>query len=222
MKVNLPVTDHEVQFEDDILIVSRTDLKGNITFVNRDFARISGFSEEELLGKSHNIVRHPDMPPAAYEDLWRTLQAGNPWVGLVKNRCKNGDYYWVEANITPVLESGQVVGYLSIRTKPSRAKVEAAAELYARMREDRAGGVRLQEGRVVKCNWWNRVNFVRQVHQRAGLRFKFSVVGLLLFIPLVIALWLMWGKFNETILNRPRFTRHFEALSWQPSGGVYE
>lgn len=221
MKVNLPVTDHEVQFEDDTLIVSRTDLKGHITFVNRDFIRISGFSEDELLGRPHNIVRHPDMPPAAYEDLWRTLKSGKPWVGMVKNRCKNGDYYWVEANVTPVFESGQTVGFLSVRTKPSRVKIEAAMALYARMREGRASNIRLEQGCVVNAGWASRLNFVRHIHQRASLKLKFCLVGLMLFLPLVLALGLMWHKYDEGIessrVEREGLAYHRELLSLLPA-----
>jgi len=93
MKINLPVTSKEVDFPYGRNLVSKTDLKGAITFANDDFVYISGFSREELIGKSHNMVRHPDMPPQAFEDLWRTVKGGRPWTGIVKNRAKNGDYY---------------------------------------------------------------------------------------------------------------------------------
>ena len=133
MKINMPVTDVEHALDEGTTIVSKTDLKGVITYVNVDFIRASGFTELELLGKSHNIVRHPDMPPAAFEDLWKTIKAGKPWTGLVKNRCKNGDFYWVRANVTPLWENDRVTGYLSVRSKPSRAEIEGAGELYRRM-----------------------------------------------------------------------------------------
>ncbi len=131
MKINMPVTTNEYVLTDTDTIVSTTDLKGNLTSINRDFLRISGFTEAELIGANHNIVRHPDMPPAAFEDLWNTVKAGRPWTGIVKNRCKNGDYYWVEANITPLRENGQVTGYMSVRNKPTRAQIEAAGALYS-------------------------------------------------------------------------------------------
>ena len=120
MRTNLPVTSNEIVLRDDTMIVSKTDLKGRITYVNRDFLDISGFTEKELIGEPHNIVRHPDMPAEAFEDLWDTLKAGRPWTGYVKNRCKNGDYYWVLANATPIWDHGQVTGYLSVRRKASR------------------------------------------------------------------------------------------------------
>ena len=115
MRSNLPVTDKEIVLAPDILIVSKTDLKGRITFINRDFIEISGFSESELIGEPHNIVRHPDMPIEAFADLWATLKDGRPWTGMVKNRCKNGDFYWVIANATPLFENGQVSGYMSVK-----------------------------------------------------------------------------------------------------------
>ncbi len=130
MKVNMPVTNKEILMKKGTLIVSRTDLKGVITDVNDEFVNISGFTRDELIGASHNIVRHPDMPPAAFEDLWMTLKALRPWQGIVKNRTKSGDYYWVEANAIPVFKKGKVYEYLSVRRVPSREKIEQAEQLY--------------------------------------------------------------------------------------------
>lgn len=130
MRNNLPVTNHEYIMQDSETIVSKTDLQGNITYVNEDFIRISGFSEHELIGAPQNIVRHPDMPVEAFADLWRTIKSGKSWTGLVKNRCKNGDHYWVEANAAPLLKNGQMIGYTSIRVKPSRDQVRAAEAAY--------------------------------------------------------------------------------------------
>ncbi|WP_082054017.1 methyl-accepting chemotaxis protein [Methyloterricola oryzae] len=133
MKLNMPITNKEVRLAVDSMIVSKTDLKGRITYANHDFIEISGFSEQELLGFNHNIVRHPDMPAAAFSDLWQTLKSGRPWVGIVKNRCKNGDHYWVEANVTPIRESSRIVGYMSVRYAPSQEQIEAADRLYRSM-----------------------------------------------------------------------------------------
>jgi len=130
MKINQPVTDHEVMMEDGSTIVSKTDLKGSITYINQTFLDISGFTEQELIGKNHNIVRHPDMPPAAFQDLWEHMKLGRPWTGMVKNRCKNGDYYWVEAHVTPIRQNGSVVEYMSVRSKPTREQITAAESLY--------------------------------------------------------------------------------------------
>ena len=150
MKINLPVTQHEVELQEHTLIVSKTDLKGRITYINRDFLQISGFTEDELIGEAHNIVRHPDMPVEAFEDFWRSLKAGRPWVGLVKNRCKNGDFYWVEAHAAPIVENGQVTGYMSVRRKAKKADIQAAEAAYALFREGKAGGLMIRDGKVVK------------------------------------------------------------------------
>ncbi|BCU05393.1 methyl-accepting chemotaxis protein [Allochromatium tepidum] len=134
MRMNLPVTATEHVMRDDQLIVSKTDLKGRITDFNRDFVDISGFTEQELMGAPQNIIRHPDMPPAAFKDMWQTIQSGRPWTGLVKNRCKNGDFYWVEANVSPLRENGKVTGYISVRRKPTREQIAEAEAIYARLR----------------------------------------------------------------------------------------
>ena len=135
MKINMPVTQVETPFPDGINIVSKTDLKGRITFVNSDFIDVSGFTEEELIGKSHNIVRHPDMPPEAFEDLWSTVKSGKPWIGIVKNRCKNGDHYWVEAVVSPIKEQGSVTGYISVRRKATAQQIEGALAYHRRLKE---------------------------------------------------------------------------------------
>jgi methyl-accepting chemotaxis protein len=156
MKKNLPVTGVEVKLKPDTLIVSRTDLKGRIEYVNRDFLEISGFEESELIGKAHNIVRHPDMPEAAFADLWRTLQAGRPWVGLVKNRCKNGDHYWVQANVTPLRKGDAVTGYLSVRRRADPARIAEAEAVYARIHAGTARGIRVAQGAVVSSSFFAR------------------------------------------------------------------
>jgi len=149
MRNNQPVTSNEVLLETDTLIVSTTDRKGLITYVNKAFIDISGFTEAELIGQPHNIVRHPDMPVEAFADLWRDLQAERPWTGMVKNRCKNGDYYWVLATATPLRENDQVVGYMSVRRAPTKDQVAAAESAYRLFREKRAGGLRIRHGAVV-------------------------------------------------------------------------
>jgi aerotaxis receptor len=146
MRKNLPVTDTEYVLEDDCVIVSKTDLKGKISYFNDQFEKASGFTQAELMGQPHNIVRHPDMPPEAFDDLWVTLKAGKPWTGAVKNRRKNGDYYWVLASATPIWENGQVSGYMSIRTKLPADQRDEAERVYALIREKRAHRYKVESG----------------------------------------------------------------------------
>ena len=111
-------------------IVTKTDLKGKITYANPAFVEISGFSLDELIGQPHNVVRHPDMPRDAFKDLWDTGHRNEPWKGLVKNRCKDGGYYWVDAYVTPLTQNGQKIGYMSVRSKPTDAQKSQADSLY--------------------------------------------------------------------------------------------
>ncbi|MBI2308834.1 MAG: methyl-accepting chemotaxis protein [Rhodocyclales bacterium] len=149
MKINLPVTNVETQLPEGEFIYSRTDLKGITEEANEAFCQVSGFSREELVGTNHNIVRHPDVPPAAFEDLWRDLKNGRPWRGVVKNRRKDGGFYWVVANVSPVRENGQVVGYQSVRSRPTREEIAAAEAAYQRVR-DGDTSIYVEHGRVVK------------------------------------------------------------------------
>ena len=156
MRINLPVTQREYPFPSGQTVVSTTDLKGRITHCNEIFIELSGFSKEELLGQPHNLVRHPDVPEEAFRDLWDTLGQGMPWTGLVKNRRKNGDHYWVVANVTPVMDGEQAVAYLSVRTEPTREQIQAFEALFATMRAEQQAGKlvhRLRHGALHKHNW---------------------------------------------------------------------
>jgi aerotaxis receptor len=177
---NLPVTGIEYVLKEGQSIVSKTDTKGRITYVNPSFIEVSGFSEAELLGKAHNIVRHPDMPPEAFADLWATLQAGEPWTGLVKNRRKNGDFYWVVANVVPVKEGGRVTGYMSVRTAPSREQVKAASELYRTFRAGEARGLQIQRGACVRSGWRARIAGLRRMPLSKRLGIMMSSQSLLM------------------------------------------
>ena len=151
MRTNLPITQREYAFPAGQALVSTTDLQGRILYCNPAFIEVSGYIREELLGQPHNMIRHPDMPEEAFRDMWQTIESGQPWSGLVKNRRKNGDHYWVMANVTPLLDGDRPVGYMSVRTLPDRQQVSEAETLYARMREAASrggGGPRLQAGRL--------------------------------------------------------------------------
>ena len=133
MRNNQPVTQRERTFPAQQRLISTTDAKGVITYCNDAFVEISGFSREELVRAPHNLVRHPDVPAAVFAHMWGTLKQGLPWMGIVKNRCKNGDHYWVNAYVTPIFEGNQVVGYESVRVKPSAEQVRRAEALYQRI-----------------------------------------------------------------------------------------
>ncbi len=189
MKINTPVTNQEKQMVEGTILVSKTDLKGAITYVNQAFIDISGFREEELLGVNQNIVRHPDMPPAAYQNLWDTLKQGLPWEGIVKNRCKNGDHYWVMANIIPVTENGQVVEYMSVRTSPSRQQIEEASALY---RAINAGQASLEPSRLQKIK-------SAIVNAKVTHTLYATVAGSLL-MQMALEAWMAGGMHLEEIL----------------------
>jgi PAS domain S-box-containing protein len=130
---NAYVSQKEVPFPAGTVLISKTDTKGIVTYANDAFVEISGYSRDELIGKSHNIVRHPDMPPQAFKWLWDTLKSERPWRGMVKNRCKNGDHYWVRATVAPIIEAGRIIGYVSVRRPPTREQVAEAEALYAEL-----------------------------------------------------------------------------------------
>ncbi len=178
MRTNMPVTNVEYVLKDTETVVSKTDLHGNITYVNQDFINISGFSEAELLGQPQNIVRHPDMPVEAFADFWHTLRNGKVWTGLVKNRCKNGDYYWVEAHAAPIIENHEIVGYASIRLKPSREQVQAADSAY---RAIKAGDTTFEicEGQAVKRSFTRRFHLLKNLSLKTMLAIAAGSVGAL-------------------------------------------
>ncbi|WP_186046314.1 methyl-accepting chemotaxis protein [Burkholderia gladioli] len=150
MRNNQPVTQHEYEFPEDSTLMSTTRADGTITYANATFVQVSGFTPEELVGSPHNIVRHPDMPREAFADMWATIQGGEPWMALVKNRRKNGDHYWVRANAVPLMRNGEPQGYMSVRTKATPEDIAAAEALYRDFREGRARGRRFHKGVVIR------------------------------------------------------------------------
>jgi len=149
MRTNLPVSQREFSIDRYGPIVSATDVKGVITRANHVFTEISGYSEAELLGAPHNILRHPDMPAAAFQLLWNTISKGKPWIGVVKNRRKNGDHYWVLGYVMPIFEQSRIVGYESVRVAAPRDAIERAERVYARLN---AGKSPLPQTEVAKAH----------------------------------------------------------------------
>lgn len=178
MKVNQPVTQREYVLEDGAVLMSTTDPGSAITYANEAFIQASGFSAEEMLGQPHNLVRHPDMPPEAFADMWATLKDGEPWSALVKNRRKNGDHYWVRANAVPVVRGGRQVGYMSVRTKPGKDEVAAAESLYRDFREGKAQGLRFHRGMILRTGLAAVWNLRQTLSVRARIRLVAGTLGL--------------------------------------------
>lgn len=165
------VTQREIPVRAGEQLVTSTTPKGVITYCNDTFCRIAGFSADELLGQAHNIVRHPDMPPLAFANMWRDLKAGKHWMGLVKNRCKNGDHYWVDAYVTPLRENGQVIGFESVRVAPSAEQISRAEKAYGRINSNR-------QAVPITTLLWSKHQIPVLV---AGISLLLSVLGLFIF-----------------------------------------
>ena len=210
MKLNLPVTQREFDFPASETLLSTTDVDSHITYGNAAFVRASGYTPDELRQQPHNLVRHPDMPPEAFADMWRSLRSGRSWSGLVKNRRKDGDHYWVRANAAPMRRRGVLTGYLSVRTRPGRAEVEAAERLYSRFRAGEAKGWRFHRGLVVRTGLLAWLGVLQLLPTRWRLGLPMALLGLSLLAtmaaagldgrqqwqlipPMLAALLLVWG-----------------------------
>ncbi|MFZ3087456.1 MAG: PAS domain S-box protein [Methylotenera sp.] len=196
MKINMPVTNNEIHFDDSEFMLTKTDLRGYITYANQDFIKVSGFSESELIGANHNILRHPDMPVEAFEDMWRNLKEGKPWTGMVKNRTKAGDYYWVMADTAPIFENGQITGYLSARKKPTRQQIDAAADAYRLFKDGKARGLSIVDGNVVENTWLYKL-------KNRVLSFKVAqrITGIIVLAVMVAITQAALGLYELSIAN---------------------
>ncbi|MCQ4295064.1 methyl-accepting chemotaxis protein [Pseudomonas stutzeri] len=190
MRNNQPVTQREFAFPDQQRLISTTDLKGQITYCNNIFAEVSGFDRDELIRAPHNLVRHPDVPPAVFDHMWTTLKQGKPWMGIVKNRRKTGDHYWVNAYVTPILDQQrQVTGYESVRTKPTREQVQRAEALYARINSGKSGVPR-RDAWLPTLSKWIPFLMVSQIGFLVGAGLDHAmgfIAAALLAIPLGLA-----------------------------------
>ncbi len=180
MRINLPVTNNEYELKDGFSIVSETNVKGIIKYANPYFVEVSGFSEAELIGAPQNILRHPDMPVEAFADMWDTIKSGVPWTAMVKNRRKNGDYYWVFANVTPIYENGQVVGYMSVRNKGTREQINEAENFYRLIREGKAKGLTIRRGRIVRTGLIGKLASLRDVSLGLRIGLSMNLMGMLI------------------------------------------
>lgn len=220
MRTNLPITNSEYPLSDTETIVSTTDLKGKITYANPYFLQVSGFSAEEVIGAPQNIVRHPDMPSEAFADLWSTIQHGQVWTGMVKNRCKNGDFYWVEANVTPIFEDGQTVGYMSVRTKPKREQVQAAEALYKEFKAGNPRQLKMHQGNAIETGLFAKLARLSNLSLQARIYLNviclLSVLGglvivelsdvalywqlALIFLAVINVLW-FWADLQQNLMK---------------------
>src|SRR5690625_3524773 len=170
MRRNLPVTQIERDYLDDERLISETNLKGFISSANDSFCEVSGFTYDELIHQRHNIVRHPDVPREVFADLWRTLKAGERWVGVIKNRCKNGDHYWVKAYVSPIIKDGEMVGYRSVRVKPTREEVRATEQMFQAFKDGNGPVLdTLGESRQHRTGLLSRVGLLSQLLLTAGV-----------------------------------------------------
>ena len=193
MGATSPVTQNEYVVRDGALIVSATDAEGRIVLVSPEFIQVSGYSAEELMGNNHGVLRHPDTPAVVYEDLWKTLRAGRPWSGLIKNRRKNGDYYWDIANATPLREGGAISGYMTVRTKPSAHQIREAEQLYRRLADRSDKSLTFCEGIVRRQHWSHAFNPLRRMSDQ-GKRWLDTAAGVT--VLLVAALLLLAPDFG--------------------------
>jgi aerotaxis receptor len=185
MRKNLPVTGQEFPLSGKPVLISKTDAKGVIRYVNRDFTDACGYTREELIGKPHNIVRHPDMPEAAFADMWRSLKEDKTWTGIVKNRRKNGDHYWVEATVRPNLEGG----YTSVRVPAAREAAIQADALYREIQDGTSAHI-LHYGRVVKPTlYWRVSETLRHMNTHTRLWTALTVTTALVLLPGILT-WL--------------------------------
>lgn len=194
---NQEVIDKEVFFDDSEQLVSITDTRGVITYANEIFCKVAGYTQEELYHKNHNVVRHPDMPSAAFKDLWAELEAGNHWQGVVKNRCKDGRYYWVNAYVTPMYENGVLTGYQSVRVKPSDELKQKADAVYKAINNNKLGISEQRKSQIKKLTAFVATAFII-ISTFINLGFYWGGAILAAFIVLV-------ASFYDELIILPRY-----------------
>lgn len=207
MSSQLYVTQQNTPLDDDTTLMSTTDLHSYITHANDTFVNISGYSLNELLAQPHNLVRHPDMPKAAFADMWYTLQQGEPWSGIVKNRRKNGDHYWVRANAVPMVREGNVTGYMSIRTRATDAEIATVEPLYKALNEGRCRR-RIRKGLVVRKGWLGKLPAM-------PVRWRARCVMALIYVVLAAALHLSGAPWLAQLMCVLVMLLGTAAFEWQ-------
>jgi aerotaxis receptor len=222
MRVNLPVTQNEYDFDGKDVLVSTTDTQGRLTHCNESFEKVSGFAYDELIGQPHNIIRHPDMPPEAFKDMWATIGRGRPWSGMVKNRRKNGDHYWVEAYVTPIMESGKPRAYMSVRVKPALEQIRQAEALYARIKAERESGrvsLQLHAGQVRRMGWLGKIGAIGRLSVTQQLGVGLLLMGCSIGLPHLFDLAhdvARWAEFALILLSGLGVLTWFHTRVGQP------
>lgn len=201
------VSQQNTPLDDDITLMSTTDLQSYITHANDTFVQVSGYQLNELLDKPHNLVRHPDMPKAAFADMWYTLKQGEPWSGIVKNRRKNGDHYWVRANAVPMVREGRVTGYMSIRTRATDEEIAAVEPLYKALNEGRCNR-RIHKGLVVRKGWLGKLPAL-------PIRWRVRSVMALMFVVLATALQQMGAEWPLLLMSALVMLLGTAIFEWQ-------
>ncbi|GKW25985.1 aerotaxis sensor receptor [Pectobacterium carotovorum subsp. carotovorum] len=197
MRNNTPVTDHQLPLSEKTRLMSVTTPESHITYANKDFIDVSGYSMDELMGQPHNLIRHPDMPPAAFADMWKTLRAGNIWTGIVKNRRKNGDHYWVKSSTTPLRKGGEITGYMSVRTAASAEEIHQAEALYASANNGKLKYRTFHHGLLIYTGPLRALSLFKTMSLRWRIRSYFLLFSLL---PLVAAYALLAGTALASVL----------------------
>ena len=201
------VSQQNTPLDDDITLMSTTDLQSYITHANDTFVQVSGYQLNELLAQPHNLVRHPDMPKAAFADMWYTLKQGEPWSGIVKNRRKNGDHYWVRANAVPMVREGRVTGYMSIRTRATDEEIAAVEPLYKALNEGRCNR-RIHKGLVVRKGWLGRLPAM-------PIRWRVRSVMAFMFVLLAVALQQMGAEWPLLLMSALVMLLGTSIFEWQ-------
>jgi len=224
MRQNLPITQRERTFPEHERLISTTDLNSLITYCNDAFVEMSGFTREELIGQPHNLVRHPDMPPGVFGHMWETIKQGKPWMGIVKNRSKNGDFYWVSAYVTPIYENGRVAGYESVRSLPNEAQKRRAEKLYARLREGKPPVPKLEYWTLDIIQSWPLILAGLAI---LGAHFLLSgpwMWGFIVATMFALGSYQLYAKRNlirQTLAEHPKaFTSALVALTYTDSRGA--
>ncbi len=173
-------TNVEYQIDDNDSMVTKTDLNGVITYANTDYVRTSGFASSELMGHPHSLVHHPDMPSEVFADLWNSLKMQRPWAGLIKNLRKDGSYFWVIANITPDYENGQHIGYMAVRSKPTKQQITDVEHAYKLFKQGKQGNLKIENGDVFHNNLFSRLDFLKNFTIKKRIITVISVLSMIM------------------------------------------